>query len=70
MDDYGIKVGDMVQTGVYVAGEWRAGNRGRVIAQSFDGSVSQVDIGSPHGCAPWTYTEATNHLRKIEEDTK
>ena len=61
-----IKVGDMVRTGVYVCGEWRACNSGQVVAQSQDGTVSQVDIGSPHGCAPWTYTEATSHLRKIE----
>ncbi len=37
MSEQEIKVGDMVQTGVYVLGEWRPSYTGRVVQQSSDG---------------------------------
>jgi hypothetical protein len=58
-----IKVGDKVRTGVYVMGEWKPMASGFVVAQSCDGSVSDVDIGSLHGAAPWIHKEVTSHLR-------
>ena len=60
-----IRVGDKVQTGVYVFGEWKPMQTGFVVAQSFDGSTSDVDIMSHHGGAPWVIKEATHHLRLV-----
>lgn len=57
-----IKVGDKVRTGVYVLGKWIPASIGVVVAQSFDGSVSDVDVMSLHGGAPWVRKEQTNHL--------
>lgn len=66
MSDHDIKVGDMVQTGVYVLGEWRPSRSGRVVHLSPDGTVAQVDVMSHHGGRPWVHYEATSHLRKLE----
>lgn len=65
-DDKRINVGDMVRCGVYVGGEWRPMQSGRVVSQSSDGSVSHVDIGGPHGCAAWVQPEVTANLRKLD----
>lgn len=62
-----IKVGDRVRTGVYVAGKWRPMSIGIVVSQSNDGSVSNVDIMSLHGGAPWVTAERTDHLRREEK---
>ena len=59
-----IKIGDKVCTGVYVLNEWRPMQTGIVVAQSFDGSTSDVDVMSLHGGRPWVLKEATSHLRK------
>lgn len=63
-----IKVGDKVETCVWVCNERRPVNIGYVVAMSFDGSISDVDIGSWCGCAPWIHKEVTAHLRKVEHD--
>lgn len=65
MYEYEIKVGDKVQCGVYVLGEWKPTNIGIVVSQTSDGSVSGVDRMSLHGGAPWVVQEATSHLRKL-----
>ena len=41
-----IKVGDKVETCVWVCNERRPVNVGYVVAMSFDGSISDVDVGS------------------------
>ena len=61
-----LKVGDMVRTGVHVCGDWLASNEGRIVAQSTDGSVSEIDVMSHRGGAPWIRFEATSDLRAIE----
>ena len=66
MREQGIKVGDMVQTGVYVLGEWRGIYTGRVVQQSSDGTTCQVDVMSHNGGRPWVHFEATIHLRKLD----
>ena len=68
MDDYGIKIGDKVQCGVYVLGEWKPTNTGIVVSQTSDGSVSGVDRMSLHGGAPWVVQEATSHLRTLPDN--
>ena len=60
-----VRIGDKVRTGVYVNGEWCQMQTGMVVAQSFDGSVSDVDIMSLHGGRPWVVKESTAQLRKI-----
>ena len=65
MNDYGIKVGDKVQCGVHVLGEWKPTSVGVVVSQTVDGSVSGVDVMSLHGGAPWVRQEATIHLRRV-----
>lgn len=66
MEDYGIKVGDMVRMGVYVLGEWRPSYSGRVVRLSSDGTVADVDVMSHHGGRAWIHHEQTSHLRKLE----
>lgn len=66
MSEQGIKVGDMVQTGVYVLGEWRGIYTGRVVQQSSDGTTCQVDVMSHHGGRPRVHFEETSHLRKLD----
>lgn len=60
-----ITVGDKVQTGVYVLGEWTSLQTGIVVSRSCDGTVCGVDVMSLHGGAPWVLQERTDHLRKI-----
>lgn len=60
-----IKVGDTVQTGVSVLGNWVPMSVGIVVSQTSDRSVSGVDIMSLHGGAPWVIQEQTTHLRKV-----
>lgn len=62
-----INIGDKVQTGVYVLGEWRPVHVGIVVSQTYDKSVSSVDIMSLHGGKPWIVREDTSHLRKLQE---
>jgi len=62
-----IRVGDKVETCVYVCGERRPMNRGMVVR--VHSGYCDVDIGSLHGCAPWVVGEVTSHLRKIENTT-
>lgn len=61
-----VKIGDRVETCVYVGCERFPMRQGIVTGQSVDGSLSDVDIGSLHGCAPWIQTEVTASLLKIE----
>jgi len=63
IDGLGIAIGDRVRTGVYVIGEWRPMWLGIVVDQSEDGTISKVDTGSMHGCAPRLCWEQTSHLR-------
>ncbi|MGL4577284.1 MAG: hypothetical protein ACRCV9_21030 [Burkholderiaceae bacterium] len=65
-----ITVGKKVQTGVYVSNEWRPFFKGVVVSQSFDGTLSTVDVGSLHGCAPRIETHQTSHLRLVETEPK
>ena len=58
-----IQVGSRVRCGVYVGGVWRPSSLGIVVSQSFDGTVSGVDVMSLHGGAPWVHQQATSHLR-------
>lgn len=60
MDD--IKVGDMVETAVYVCNERRPTGRGLVVA--VHSGYCEVDHCYPYG-APWIYAETTSHLRKL-----
>lgn len=62
-----IELGDKVKTGVYVLDEWKPMYTGIVVDQSFDRTISQVDVMSLHGGAPWIHAERTDHLRKIED---
>lgn len=61
-----IRIGSRVRTGVYVNGEWHPSYSGIVVAQSPDGTVSDVDVGSLHECQPWIHKESTSHLRMEE----
>lgn len=70
MNDYEIKVGDRVQCGVYVLGEWMPTAAGVVVSQTSDGSVSGVDRMSLRGGAPWVVQEATSHLRTLPDNAK
>ena len=63
-----ITIGSKVQCGVYVCGEFKPTHVGIVVSQTFDGSVSDVDIGSLHGCSPWIRKESTTHLQKVNND--
>ena len=60
-----MQIGDKVKTGVYVLNEWKPMHTGIVVEQSSDRTLSEVDIMSLHGGAPWIHTERTDHLRKI-----
>ena len=66
MEDGRIKPGDMVRCGVYVNGEWKPMQSGRVVSQSSDGTISDVDIMSHHGGRAWVLPERTDHLRKMD----
>ena len=61
-----IQIGDKVKTGVYVLNKWAPLYTGIVVDQSIDRSVSDVDVMSLHGGAPWIHKERTDHLRKVE----
>lgn len=63
MDDE-IKVGDMVETAVYVCGDRRPMGQGRVV--SVHSSYCDVDHCYPYG-QPWIYGEVTSHLRKLPQ---
>lgn len=65
MNAYEIKIGDKVETGVFVLGEWKPLYAGIVIDQSTEGSLSKVDIMSLHGGAPWIILKETSNLRKL-----
>ncbi|MDO9527760.1 MAG: hypothetical protein Q7J27_01225 [Syntrophales bacterium] len=58
-----IKVGDMVETAVYVGTVRRPMGRGRV--EAVHSGYCDVDHCYPYG-APWIYVETTNTLRKID----
>ena len=60
-----IKVGDKVETCVYVCNERIPVRTGYVVGMSPDGSICDVDIASHCGCAPWIVKEATTHLLKV-----
>ena len=61
--DNEIRVGDMVETAVYVCGERRPMGRGRVVR--VHSGYCDVDHSYPYG-APWIYGETTSSLRKME----
>ena len=58
-----IKVGDMVETCVYVCHQRIPMDRGRVI--SINGGVAEVDVMSHHGGAPWVKLESVCTLMKV-----
>ncbi len=57
-----MNVGDKVRTGVYVCGEWKGMQIG-IITRRINDQLVEVDIGTLHGCAPWTRIEQESHLR-------
>ena len=62
-----LKVGDKVETCVYVAGKRVAMHKGIIVG--FDGiheTVARVDIASLRGCAPWIVRESTAQLQKVD----
>ena len=61
-----FKVGDKVQTGVFVCSTWRPVHVGIVI-EIIDSSLIKVDIGSLHDARPWTRIEQVSHCRLVEE---
>ena len=60
-----IKIGDTVETAVYVGTERRPMGRGRVEAVHL--GYCDVDHCYPYG-APWIYAEATNTLKRIDQE--
>lgn len=64
MDDK-IKVGDIVETAVYVGGERIAMGKGRIV-RVYSG-YCDVDHCYNYG-APWIYGKTTSSLRKITGD--
>lgn len=58
-----VRVGDMVETAVYMCGERRPMGRGYVVRVHY--GYCGVDHCYPYG-APWIYGETTSSLRKIE----
>lgn len=59
-----MKIGDHVQTGVYVLGEFKPVYTGVIVGVLY--GLFQVDIGSLHGCQPWIHLEQESHLRLCE----
>ena len=60
-----IKVGTVVESGVYVCGEFRAIYKGVVIWT--DGDKAKVDVGTIHGCRPWVFLEEMKNLKPTGE---
>ncbi len=60
-----ISIGDKVETAVFVGRERIPVNTGIVVNQSFDKSLSDVNIMSLYGGTPWVVTGVTCHLIKI-----
>lgn len=65
-EDSTIRVGDMVETAVYVCGERRPTGSGRV--ERVHSGYCDVDHCYPYA-APWIYGENTSSLRKIRRVT-
>ena len=61
-----MKIGDKVQTGVYVLGEFKPTYTG-VIVSRIDSQLVKVDVGSLHGCSPWTRIEQESHLVELDK---
>ena len=61
-----MKVGDRVQIGVFVCGEFKPTYVG-IITRRIDSQLVEVDIGSLHGCQPWKRIEQESHLRVEHE---
>lgn len=64
-----MKVGDKVQTGVYVTGQFVEMGVGIIVRLSDDGASATVDIMSLHGGRPWLVSQPTTHLRPIHESS-
>jgi hypothetical protein len=62
--EHKMNVGDKVQTGVYVCGEWAPMHTG-IIVSRVNSQLVNVDIGSLHGCAPWIRLEEESKLQVI-----
>lgn len=60
-----IRLGDMVQTAVFVGAERVPMATGRVVAIR-NGSCD-IDIMSHHGGAPWIVSKPTHSLEKVTE---
>ena len=60
-----MTVGDKVQIGVYVCGEWKPIRVG-IITRVIDAQLVEVDVGTLHGCSPWKHIEQLSHLRPID----
>lgn len=58
-----IKVGDIVETSVYVGGTRIPTGKGRVV--HVHSGYCDVDHCYPYG-EPWIYGETTSHLRKLD----
>lgn len=65
-----IRVGDMVETAVYVGMERRPTGSGKVVeVRSGYCMVDHCYSFAGQYAAPWIYAEPTSHLRKITRDT-
>lgn len=62
-----FSVGDKVQGGVFVAGQWVKTRTGIVVA--VHSGYCDVDVGSLHGCAPWVLKEPNNCLRLMPDES-
>jgi hypothetical protein len=59
-----MKIGDKVQTGVYICGEWKSMYTG-IIVSRVNNELVNVDVGSLHGCQPWIKLEEESNLRLV-----
>lgn len=60
-----MNIGDKVQTGVYVCGEWKSMYTG-IIVNRVNSELVNVDVGSLHGCQPVVILKEESKLRLVE----
>lgn len=65
-DDYGYRIGDWVETGVYVCGEWISVYRGRIVSSPSSG-LYNVDVCAGTCAAPWIHLESYTSIRLAED---
>jgi len=60
------RIGDMVQTGVFVLNEWVPMASGRIVDDH--GGYFDVDVMSHHGGAPWVTQHTYAQVRPVKEN--